>query len=236
MRWKHLTLLLTLPTALAFSLSDFQSLVDATLPRLCLSAYNTQMYDCQRRDFAEACSNDCITSLLSIQAEVQVACATVRINADSLLGIVKSSGIVEALCPGPRSTSTTTTTSRPIPRTTPPIPYPTRPSSSLSTTSSTSTKPTMPEAPKISPQPQPPPSSYTTSSTSSVGGNATTTTSSQPGAAATLTPTPKATPKPDHRSGGGSPFDNSSGGSFIELNPAWGAVLALFWTRVLLGR
>ncbi|KAK2627251.1 hypothetical protein QTJ16_003217 [Diplocarpon rosae] len=108
MRRDRLVLYSALPTTLAFSLSNFQQISTGELPVLCLLTYDTQMVDCTMIDFSNGCSSSCTTNLLSIQTAVQNVCATANVNVQTLLGIVKNGGIIEALCPAVSSTSSST--------------------------------------------------------------------------------------------------------------------------------
>ncbi|KAG4431422.1 hypothetical protein IFR05_013091 [Cadophora sp. M221] len=264
MRRNHFTLFLALPTTLAFSLSNFQEITSTAIPLSCLLTYDTQMGDCKKKDFSKGCSDDCVQNLLSIQADVQEACSTITVNPSTLLGIVKSGGIVVALCPilGSTTSSTSSTSATPqvvvtIPTTDPGVEVP-------KTTSTITVQPTASTTARasqtiislsiVSSVASPTSSSASTTSTISTievpqttattasstttpeAVPVSTTTSNRAAAAASSSSGSKATPKPDQGSGGGSPFDISSGGSIFGYNSALGVSLMLAWAGYFLGR
>ncbi|KAH7342878.1 hypothetical protein BKA65DRAFT_300085 [Rhexocercosporidium sp. MPI-PUGE-AT-0058] len=257
MRRNHFTLFLALPTTLAFSLSNFQEITSTAVPLSCLLTYDTQMSECKKKDFSKGCSNECVQNLLEIQADVQDSCSTITVNPSTLLGIVKSGGIVAALCPtlGSTTTSTRSTSATPqgivtIPTTNPGVEVPKTTSTitvrqTASTTARTSqtvislsivssvvstgsTTSTI-EIPQTT-------ATTATGTTSPEAVPVYTATSNKAAAAASSTSGSKATPKPDAGTGGGSPFDLSNSGSMAGYNSVLGVGMVLAWAGYFLGR
>ncbi|PVH89826.1 hypothetical protein DL98DRAFT_5948 [Cadophora sp. DSE1049] len=264
MRRNHFALFLALPSALAFSLSNFQEITSTVIPLSCLLTYDTQIGDCKKKDFSKGCSNDCVQNLLVVQADVQEACSTILVNPSTLLGIVKSGGIVAALCPILSETTTTATstsatpqvvvtipTSSPgveVPKTTSTVTVqPTagttaRPSQtiiSLSIVSSvvSSTSPDTSTTSATSTTEVPQTTATTASSTTTPEAvPVSTTTSNKAAAAASSSSGSKASPKADPGSGGGSPFDISSSGSMVGYSSVLNVGFVLAWAGYFLGR
>ncbi|KAH7419137.1 hypothetical protein BKA64DRAFT_7129 [Cadophora sp. MPI-SDFR-AT-0126] len=264
MRRNHFTLFLALPGALAFSLSNFQEITSTVIPLSCLLTYDTQIGDCKKKDFSDGCSNDCVENLLVVQADVQEACSTILVNPSTLLGIVKSGGIVAALCPILSSTTTkisstsaipqvvvTIPTSNPgveVPKTTSTVTVqPTagttaRPSQTIislsivsSVASSTSSDASTTSTTSTTEAPQTT-ATAVSSTTTPEAVPVSTTTSNRAAAAASSSSGSKATPKADPGSGGGSPFDISSSGSMARCDSVLSIGLVLVWAGYFLGR
>ncbi|XMA15715.1 hypothetical protein WAI453_008506 [Rhynchosporium graminicola] len=250
-------LLLALPSALAFSLSNFQEITSSSIPLGCLLSYDRQMRDCKKTDFSKGCSNDCVQNLLYIQRDVQEVCSTIQVNPTTLLGIVKNGGIVNALCPDLKFTTSsirsippaTTATSRTISTATAlPVASTTAKTSqtvislsivsSIVTSTSTSASASASESDSDSSTADAPQTSATSisSATTPVAVPVTTTSTNKIAAAATSSTKSKATTKADQGSGGGSPFDISSSGSIDGHNSVLGLVLVLVWAGLILGR
>ncbi|KAL2075756.1 hypothetical protein VTL71DRAFT_699 [Oculimacula yallundae] len=255
------TLFLALPSALALSLSNFQEITSVTIPAGCLLSYDTKMIECKKRDFNKGCSDGCVQNLLSIQAYVQEVCSTIQVSPSTLLGIVKNGGIVNALCPGfgPVVTSSIPATTAPPKTTSTPTPFTSARTSQtvisvsiisssivFSTSSSTSASATSTFTPSSSTvssttsSVETPQTTATTvsSTTTPEALPVTTTPTNRAGAAASSSSKPKATPKADPGSGGGSPFDISSNGSagIVRCNSILGVGLVLGWAGYFLGR
>ncbi|KAF8866735.1 hypothetical protein BDZ45DRAFT_170717 [Acephala macrosclerotiorum] len=109
MRRKHLTstFLFALPTADALSLANFQQITSILIPLSCQLTYDSQIPTCTKSDFDDGCSAGCISALNTVAQNVVDSCASITVNSNTLLGIVKNGGIVAALCP---TISTTTST------------------------------------------------------------------------------------------------------------------------------
>lgn len=264
MRRNHFTLFLALPNALAFSLSNFQEITSTVIPLSCLLTYDTQIGDCKKKDFSKGCSNDCVQNLLVVQASVQDACSTILVNPSTLLGIVKSGGIVAALCPilSETTTATSSTSATPqvvvtIPTSSPGVEVPKTTSTvTVQPTASTSAQPsqtiislsivssvassTSSDTLTISTTSttEAPQTTATTASSTTTpeAVPVSTTTSNKAAVAASSSSGSKATPKADSGSGGGSPFDISSSGSIVGYNSAMIVGLVLVWAGYFLGR
>ncbi|KAK0113219.1 hypothetical protein ONS95_014914 [Cadophora gregata] len=264
MRRNHLALFLAIPSAMALSLSNFQEITSTAIPLSCLLTYDTQISDCKKKDFNKGCSDDCVQNLLDIQSDVQDVCSTILVNPSTLLGIVKSGGIVAALCPtlGSTTTSTSSTSATPqiivtIPTSSPGVQVPktssiviVQPTASTTARSSltiislsivssmaSSTSPAVFTTSTTSTAEAPQTTATTASSTTTPEAvPVSTTTSNKAAAAASSSSRSKATPKPDPGSGGGSPFDIASGGNMIGYNPVFSVGLVLAWAGYFLGR
>ncbi|KAF2451811.1 hypothetical protein P171DRAFT_478835 [Karstenula rhodostoma CBS 690.94] len=88
----------------AVSLSKFVPRIE-NLPQSCQVAYNTSIQGCTRADFPKErneainnCSNDCVQGLIKIVQLVNQQCSTVRVPADSIIGVALSGNLLPKLC------------------------------------------------------------------------------------------------------------------------------------------
>ncbi|KAK7192569.1 hypothetical protein DPSP01_006509 [Paraphaeosphaeria sporulosa] len=88
----------------AVSLSKFVPRIE-NLPQSCQVAYNTSIQGCTRADFPKErneainnCSNDCVQGLIQIVQLVNQQCSTVRVPADSIIGVALSGDLLPKLC------------------------------------------------------------------------------------------------------------------------------------------
>ncbi|KAF9739772.1 hypothetical protein PMIN06_007157 [Paraphaeosphaeria minitans] len=88
----------------AVSLSKFVPRIE-NLPQSCQVAYNTSIQGCTRADFPKErneainnCSNDCVQGLIKIVQLVNQQCSTVRVPADSIIGVALSGDLLPKLC------------------------------------------------------------------------------------------------------------------------------------------
>lgn len=86
------------------SLSKFVPRIE-NLPQSCQVAYNTSIQGCTRADFPRDrdesinnCSNDCVQGLIQIVQLVNQQCSTVRVPADSIIGVALSGNLLPKLC------------------------------------------------------------------------------------------------------------------------------------------
>ncbi|KAI9649409.1 hypothetical protein NHQ30_001985 [Ciborinia camelliae] len=99
----------------ALSLANFQSISATAVSLDCFVEYNTKISTCTLSDFKNGCSLNCQSALISKYACVNRACSADYVSSKTLLGIIKSGGILGALCP---NIKTSTTATRPTSTTT----------------------------------------------------------------------------------------------------------------------
>ncbi|KAI0180902.1 hypothetical protein GGR52DRAFT_10405 [Hypoxylon sp. FL1284] len=224
-----LPLLALVSASSALNLSQFQIITSNQIPRRCIHAYRSEIPGCTRVDFTNGrqCSDSCAQGLQDTAEKIDRACEDVSVNAESLLGIVLSGGLLDALCPGFGATTVTTTihhhgttkgfTTVPVSTTTketpkmPPPPPPSPPPSpphkpppdttKSTTTQLTTTEPTSQETTSASATRDPPGASPTSSSAEATSVQTTATSD----AAQTSNDSQPANSTPF--GGGGSPFD-----------------------------
>jgi hypothetical protein len=231
---RGILLLTAFPAADALSLANFQQITSILIPLSCQLTYDSQIPSCAVSDFQNGCSSECEGALTSVAESVSEACSDVTVNSNTLLGIVKNGGILEALCITAAKTTSTisrasssaiqrTSTHQPtdsvtLPTTSPGVQVTTTMAtiSASSSQTSISTSSTIPVATttteSIPSTAVDPSTSVGETSATVVGGGAPTgtkqiTSSTSKAAAATQ----NASDQSD--SGGGSPFDISSNGA-----------------------
>ena len=86
------------------SLSKFVPRIDF-LPQTCEVAYNTPIQGCTRADFPKDrnesinnCSDDCVQGLIKIVQLVNQQCSTVKVPADSIIGVALAGNLLPKLC------------------------------------------------------------------------------------------------------------------------------------------
>lgn len=96
-------------TTSALSLANFQIITSNSIPSPCIVAYNAQIAGCTQTDFTNGnqCSSLCINGLRAEATIVQAICGGLDVNAKSLLGLVLDGNVLETLCPGADSGTTT---------------------------------------------------------------------------------------------------------------------------------
>ncbi|PSS13027.1 hypothetical protein M430DRAFT_43843 [Amorphotheca resinae ATCC 22711] len=99
--------LAALPVTSALSLANFQEITSISIPLTCQLTYDGQIPSCTVSDFENGCSSTCQDSLELVAQSVSGVCSDVNVNPNTLLGIVKSGGILAALCPAPKVTLST---------------------------------------------------------------------------------------------------------------------------------
>ncbi|KAI5863172.1 hypothetical protein GGS23DRAFT_56504 [Durotheca rogersii] len=111
-RLLDLTLLLAVAsTSSALNLSQFQIIVSDQIPKRCIRAYQSEIDGCAVKDFSNGnqCSSKCVKGLEETASLIDDACGDLRVTEQSLLGIVLSGRLVNTLCPGLDSVTTTST-------------------------------------------------------------------------------------------------------------------------------
>ncbi|KAL2156288.1 hypothetical protein VTH82DRAFT_1033 [Thermothelomyces myriococcoides] len=131
-RWTRFIILHALMASMAsaLSLSQFQPITSARVPRGCILVYNAEIPGCGIRDFSEGsnCSPSCVRGLRMLEYALQLVCEDADVSPASLLGQVLEGNLEAILCPDRSSpppgtttatttTTTTTTTSTPTPTT-----------------------------------------------------------------------------------------------------------------------
>ncbi|KAI1106836.1 hypothetical protein F4804DRAFT_270105 [Jackrogersella minutella] len=98
-------------TSSALNLSQFQVITSNQIPNSCIRAYQTEIQGCTRNDFkrGKQCSSSCVQGLQQTQDLIDQACEGLDVSAQSILGIALSGGLVNLLCPGFDTTTTTKT-------------------------------------------------------------------------------------------------------------------------------
>lgn len=103
---QKIILLASLPLTKALSLVNFQDITFSSIALKCQLTYDSQIPSCTVTDFGDAgCSVDCSASLTSVGKSVSKACSDVDVNSNTLLGIIKDGGILQALCPTMQATT-----------------------------------------------------------------------------------------------------------------------------------
>ncbi|KAI4121736.1 MAG: hypothetical protein LQ347_006762 [Umbilicaria vellea] len=94
-----LSFLLLLPSTIATSLSQFQSI--ANFPAPCETAYNQQISGCTDADFSNGapCSATCIRGLQTLTTQIESGCAGSQADPNTLIGMFFVNKGVTALCP-----------------------------------------------------------------------------------------------------------------------------------------
>ena len=128
----HIILLASSASASGVSLSSFELLSGIFITVDCLNAYNAPLIDCDISDFlaGSRCSRSCMSSLRTIETNIQRACDNVSARPGTLLDRTQDGDLVAALCgaeddeppvpapvpapDAPRSTTTLTTITRDI--------------------------------------------------------------------------------------------------------------------------
>lgn len=224
----------------AVSLSKFVPRIE-NLPQSCQVAYNTSIQGCTRSDFPQErneainnCSNDCVQGLIKIVQLVNSQCSTVRVPADSIIGVALGGNLLPKLCGNIVVVTSGTQTYA---------------QSTLATSSTSSTASTTEQAQLSSTQStdssQNAPSSTSPSTPSSTAANSpgqASTTTQQGVTIDTATPPPAPSQtaidqKSNPDSGGGSPFDvtfAASSSSQLQLSGlAMTAMISAFACLVL---
>lgn len=223
------TIMALVPTGLttnteSVSLSKFVPRIE-NLPEACQAAYNASIDGCSRTDFPQErnpdvnnCSADCVNGLIKIVQLVNQQCSTVRVPADSIIGVALLGNLLPNLCgkivvvtEQPSSTQASL------------------PSSSTSAPASTTQQQVQPSSaqqqPPSSQSTAPPPSAANPAAPSQSTLNAATSTS-QGLMLDTGTPPPVPSQtaigqKSNPDSGGGSPFDVALSGPSSSSSRVW---------------
>ncbi|KAI1374636.1 hypothetical protein F4677DRAFT_162903 [Hypoxylon crocopeplum] len=106
-----LPLLAIASTTSALNLSQFQVITSNQIPKDCIRAYQTDIDGCKRKDFTKGrqCSSSCVEGLEETANLINEECGDLNVSPKSLLGIVLSGGLIDALCPGLQATTVTKT-------------------------------------------------------------------------------------------------------------------------------
>jgi hypothetical protein len=257
MRRKNISMLLAVPAANALSLANFQSITSVIIPLDCQLTYDSQIPSCTVSDFNNGCSTACVAGLNTIASSVSNSCAHVKVNSNTLLGIVKNGGIVAALCPTLAKTTlatTSVTVQTSAPPVQPAVVSVTIPTDSRGVTGGLGFKTTSTSTPIPEPQ-----SEISTSTTKAAKTTKTSTTTSQSvqsaagglggGSPATTSHTTTAkkttpttstkttsSPQSQDKSGGGSPFDVQNNDAPRDVGRSMLALVVAVFAVVVIGR
>ncbi|KAE9372260.1 hypothetical protein N431DRAFT_456993 [Stipitochalara longipes BDJ] len=263
MRRRNISILLVAPTANALSLANFQSITSALIPFNCQLTYDSQIPSCTVSDFNNGCSEICVAGLNTVARAVSDSCSDVRVNSNTLLGIVKNGGIVAALCPTLAKTSAQPTVASVTVQPSTPAAQPAAVSVTIptdgpgvtgglgfkTTSTSTSTSSSTPI-----PVPQSEVSSTTTKAAKTTKTTSTTSQSEQAGGIGGGSPATKSTttaakkttstassettssPQSQDKSGGGSPFDTASNDATRDVGTSMLALAVAVFAVVAIGR
>jgi hypothetical protein len=96
-------------TTSALSLANFQIITSNAIPSPCIVAYNSPIAGCSTTDFTNGnqCSTLCANGLLAEASIVEAICGGLEVNPQSLLGLTLDGKLLDTLCPG-LNTGTTT--------------------------------------------------------------------------------------------------------------------------------
>ncbi|KAI2612968.1 uncharacterized protein GGS25DRAFT_143678 [Hypoxylon fragiforme] len=103
------------PIASALNMSQFQLITSGQISKRCIRAYQANIDGCKRSDFTDGhlCSASCVAGLQKAADTIEGACGDLSVTSGSLLGIILSGGVVNALCPGSPGTTTVRVTVQP---------------------------------------------------------------------------------------------------------------------------